>query len=68
MKGGSITVPLTGLESAVCFHLQNRLFQASQTGGHWYSDTSHLVFPDGRVVYRVRSTFAARRSDPTGRF
>jgi hypothetical protein len=27
-----------------------------------------LVFPDERVAYRVRSTFAARRSDPTGRF
>ncbi len=25
--------------------LQNRLIQASQTGGQWYSDTSPLVFP-----------------------
>jgi hypothetical protein len=34
-KGESITVPLTscltGLESAVCFYLQNRLIQTSQT-------------------------------------
>jgi hypothetical protein len=25
-----------------CFYLQNRLFQSSQTGGQWYSDTSPL--------------------------
>jgi hypothetical protein len=23
-----------------CFYLQNRQIQTSQTGGHWYSDTS----------------------------
>jgi hypothetical protein len=23
-----------------CFYLQNRLFQTSQTGGQWYSNTS----------------------------
>ncbi len=25
-----------------CFYLQNRLIQTSQTGGQWYSDTSHF--------------------------
>ena len=48
-KVGSITVLLTscltGLESAVCFHLQNRLIQTSQTGGQWYSDTSPFSIP-----------------------
>ncbi len=49
-KGGSITVLLTscltGFESAVwqltifVFYLQNRLFQISQTGSQWCSDTS----------------------------
>ncbi len=29
----------------LCFYFQNRLIQTSQTGGQWYSDTSHLVFP-----------------------
>jgi hypothetical protein len=28
------------------FCLQNRLIQTSPTGGQWYSDTSHLVFPE----------------------
>jgi len=28
-----------------CFYLQNRLIQTSQTGGQWYSDTSHLSIP-----------------------
>ncbi len=27
-----------------CFYLQNRLFQTSQTGGQWYSDTSPLQY------------------------
>jgi hypothetical protein len=28
------------------FYLQNRLIQTSQTGGQWYSDTSHFsIFP-----------------------
>ncbi len=53
-KGGSITVPLTscltGFESAVttdnfCFYFQNRLIQACQTGGQWYSDTSFFSIP-----------------------
>jgi hypothetical protein len=31
----------------LCFYLQNRQIQTSQTGGQWYNDTSHpLVFPD----------------------
>jgi hypothetical protein len=34
-----------------CFHMQNRLIQTSQTGGHWYSDTSPLVFPE--LVYTL---------------
>ncbi len=29
----------------LCFYLQNRLVQTSQTGGQRYSDTSPLVFP-----------------------
>ena len=29
----------------LCFYLQKRLIQTSQTGGQWYSDTSPLVFP-----------------------
>ncbi len=28
-----------------CFYLQNRLFQTSQTGGQWYSDTSPFSIP-----------------------
>jgi len=28
-----------------CFYLQNRLIQASQTGGQWYSDTSPFSIP-----------------------
>jgi len=50
-KGGSITVLLTscstGLESAVniCFYLQNRQIQTSQTGGQRYSDTSPFSIP-----------------------
>jgi hypothetical protein len=28
-----------------CFDLQNRLFQTSQTGGQWYSDTSPFGIP-----------------------
>jgi hypothetical protein len=27
------------------FYLQNRLIQTSQTGGQWYSDTSHFSIP-----------------------
>jgi len=27
------------------FYLQNRLFQTSQTGGQWYSDTSPFSIP-----------------------
>ncbi len=29
----------------VCFYLQNRLIQTSQTGGQWYSDTSLFSIP-----------------------
>jgi hypothetical protein len=29
----------------LCFYLQKRLIQTSQTGGQWYSDTPPLVFP-----------------------
>ncbi len=28
-----------------CFYLQNRLIQASNTGGQWYSDTSPFSIP-----------------------
>jgi len=28
-----------------CLYLQNRLFQTSQTGGQWYSDTSPVSIP-----------------------
>jgi hypothetical protein len=28
-----------------CFYLQNRLIQASQTGGQWYIDTSPFSIP-----------------------
>jgi hypothetical protein len=28
-----------------CFYLQNRLIQASKTGGQWYSDTSPFSIP-----------------------
>jgi len=52
-KGGSITVPLTSCLTGLtgmttdnfCFYLQNRLIQTSQTGGHWYSDTSPFSIP-----------------------
>ena len=29
----------------LCFYLQNRLIQTSQTGGQWYSDTSPFSIP-----------------------
>ncbi len=29
----------------ICFNLQNRLIQTSQTGGQWYSDTSPFSIP-----------------------
>jgi hypothetical protein len=33
-----------------CFYLQNGLIQISQTGGHWYSDTSYpFSFPSSNV-------------------
>jgi hypothetical protein len=32
-----------------CFYLQNRLIQTSQTGGHWYSDSSPFSIPWLRV-------------------
>jgi hypothetical protein len=28
-----------------CIHFQNRLFETSQTGGQWYSDTSPFSIP-----------------------
>ncbi len=28
-----------------CFYLQNRIIQTGQTGGQWYSDTSHFSIP-----------------------
>jgi hypothetical protein len=33
-----------------CFYLQNRLIQASQTGGQWYSDNSPFSIPC--TIYR----------------
>ncbi len=54
-KGGSITVPLTscstGLDQSVLqikakkLQLSYRWFQTSQTGGQWFSDTSHFSIP-----------------------
>jgi hypothetical protein len=54
-KGGSITVPLTSCLTGlalVCFANKNKncqlsytLFQTSQTGGHWYNDTSPFSIP-----------------------
>jgi len=32
-------------DCTVCFYLQNRLIQTSQTGGQWYSDSSPLSIP-----------------------
>jgi hypothetical protein len=29
----------------ICFYLQSRLIQTSQTGGQWYSDTSPFSIP-----------------------
>jgi len=29
----------------ICFYLQNRLIQTSQTGGQWYNDTSSFNIP-----------------------
>jgi hypothetical protein len=29
----------------ICFYLQNRLIQTSQTGGQWYNDTSPFSIP-----------------------
>jgi hypothetical protein len=37
-----------------CFYLQNRLFQTSQTGGQWYSDTSPFSIPwSSYFIHRV---------------
>ncbi len=52
-KGGSITVPLTScLTGLDCFVNKNKncqlsysWFQSSQTGGQWYTDTSHFSIP-----------------------
>ncbi len=54
-KGWSIIVPLAPLfdwfgiscmtTDKFCFYLQNRLIQACQTGGQWYSDTSPFCIP-----------------------
>ncbi len=44
-----LTSCLTGLESAVCFYLQNRLIQTSQTGGQQYSDTFPFSIPCSEI-------------------
>jgi hypothetical protein len=49
-KGGSITVLLTSylngmITDNICFHLQMRLIQTSQTGGQWYSNISPFRIP-----------------------
>jgi len=35
----------------LCFYLQNRLIQNSQTGGQWYSDTSPFSIPCAESHY-----------------
>ncbi len=35
----------------ICFHLQNRLIQTSETGGQWYSDTSPFSIPCFRYLW-----------------
>jgi len=45
-----------------CFYLQNRLIQTSQTGGQWYSDTSHLVFP-GSTIKTEEESFITPTKD-----
>jgi hypothetical protein len=52
-----------------CFYLQNRLIQASQTGGQWYNDTSpfsipwlqHLLF---LVIISLQAPAALARLEP----
>jgi hypothetical protein len=61
-----------------CCYLQNRLIQASQTGGQWYSATSPLGFPalrfspvafvlSGKSHQKGRK-FSRRRKRSLGRF
>jgi hypothetical protein len=45
-----------------CFYLQNRLIQASQTGGQWYSDTSTFNIP---WLYQICPCLAETFSQPT---
>jgi hypothetical protein len=48
----------------LCFYLQNRLIQTSQTGGQWYSDTPPLVFPVRSQYFDallLRRAFTSRR-------
>jgi hypothetical protein len=56
-KGIPLTSRLTGLELALrqlnmneSFYLQNRLIQTGQTGSQWYSDTSPISVPRGRML------------------
>jgi hypothetical protein len=47
-----------------CFYLQNRLIQASQTGGQWYSDTlPPLVFPGCTKTARFLVFSVVRNAD-----
>jgi hypothetical protein len=35
------------------FYLQNRVFQKSQTGGQWYSDTSPFSIPWLKAILKI---------------
>jgi len=44
----------------ICFYMQNRLIQTSQTGGEWYSDASPFSIPwlEHGQTYADRTTLA----------
>jgi hypothetical protein len=61
----------------ICFHLQNRLIQTSQTGGQHYSDTSPFSIPcpiakrnEDKMPMAAAPAYLAERSrvEPSLRF
>ncbi len=45
-----------------CFYLQNRLIQASQTGGQWHNDTSPFSIPwTNTLAYIVPQSVTERK-------
>ncbi len=44
-----------------CFYLQNRLIQSNQTGGQWYSDTSHFNSLDKHYSFASSSVTTKKK-------